>query len=103
MEMELEFKPDFSEAQKQWKAFWNGKNRRPLVCVTLPKEGMEPVEKPPYTSGADGNFEPVIDQLLAWAASHIFIGEAIPFYYLECIGISFFGEPERFALRRTKM
>ena len=83
MEMELEFKPDFSEAQKQWKAFWNGKNRRPLVCVTLPKEGMEPVEKPPYTSGADGNFEPVIDQLLAWAASHIFIGEAIPFYYLE--------------------
>lgn len=58
--MELEFKPDFSEAQKQWRAFWKGENKCPLVCNTMPKEGMKPAALPPYLSGADGNFEPVI-------------------------------------------
>lgn len=81
--MDLEFKPDFSEAQRQWRDFWKGENRYPLVCNTLPKERVEPVAGPPPLAGADGNFEPVIDQILAWAATHDFIGPAIPFYSLD--------------------
>ncbi len=60
--MDLEFKPDFEETRQRWAAFWNGeKLDRPLVSIVIPKPGVEPVEKPPYTSGADGNFKPVID------------------------------------------
>lgn len=81
--MELEFKPDFKEARHQWDAFWRGENNRPMIYTVIPKPGVEQVEKPPYASGFDGNFDPVIDQLLRWAETHEFLGEAIPFYYLE--------------------
>lgn len=81
--MELEFKPDFSEAQERWEAFWRGENTRPIVSAVIAKPGIEPVDKPPYTSGFDGHFGPVIDQVLRWAETHEFLGEAIPFYYLE--------------------
>ncbi len=81
--MELEFAPNFPDAQKQWQAFWEGSNPRPAIRVVLPKPGVEPVARPPYTAGADGNFEPVIDQILKWTASLDFIGDAIPYYNLE--------------------
>ena len=81
--MELEFKRDFEDVGRRWEAFWKGENTRPLIAAILPRQGVAPVEKPPYASGADGNFEPVIDQLLRWAETHEFLGEAIPFYYLE--------------------
>jgi len=81
--MELEFKPDFAEAQAMWERFWKGERSRPLIAAVIPKPGVEPVPKPPYGSGADGNFEPVIDQLLRWAETHEFLFEAIPFFYLE--------------------
>ncbi|MDK1030432.1 MAG: hypothetical protein QGD94_00320 [Planctomycetia bacterium] len=81
--MELEFKPDFADACAMWEAFWKGENRRPLISAVVPKPGVEPVVKPPYAAGADGNFEPVIDQLLTWAATHEFLFEAVPFFYLE--------------------
>lgn len=82
--MELAFKPDFEAARRRWIAFWRGEPLdRPPVRVEIPKPGVRSVEKPPYTSGKDGRFEPVIDQLLAWAETHLFLGEAIPFYYLE--------------------
>lgn len=81
--MKLEFKPDFEEARQRWTDFWEGKNKRPLVNIVIPKEGMEPVDPPAYLAGSDGKFEPVIDQLLAWGETHEFIGEAIPFYMLE--------------------
>lgn len=60
-----------------------GENRRPLVSAVIPKPGREPAQKPGYASGADGNPRPVIDQLQRWAETHEFLGEAIPFYYLE--------------------
>lgn len=81
--MELEFKPDFDAVAERWEAFWRGENRRPLISAVIPRTGVIPVEKPRYAAGADGNFEPVIDQLLRWAETHEFLGEAIPFYYLE--------------------
>jgi hypothetical protein len=81
--MEIEFVPHFAEAEKQWQAFWDGNNTRPVICAAFPKAGVKPVAPPPYTSGFDGNFEPVITQALKWAASLDFVGEAIPFFNLE--------------------
>ena len=82
--MDLEFKPDFEETRQRWTAFWNGeKLDRPLVSIIVPKPGVKPIEKPPYTAGANGNFEPVIDQILGWVRTHEFLGEAIPFFYVE--------------------
>lgn len=81
--MQLEFKPDFEEARQRWSAYWNGESDRPLVASVIPKPGVTPVDQPAYTSGFAGDFEPVIDQVLAWARTHEFLGEAIPFYYLE--------------------
>jgi len=81
--MKLAYKPDFEAAAQRWDAFWRGENKRPAISVVTPKEGVDPVSPPAYLAGIDGNMEPVIDQLLAWADSHEFVGEAIPFYYLE--------------------
>jgi hypothetical protein len=81
--MELEFKPDFEKARQFWSAFWKGENTRPLVSIVLPKEGVKPVPHPPYLEGRDGNFKPIIDQLLAYAETHEFLGEAIPYFTLE--------------------
>ncbi|PIZ31677.1 MAG: hypothetical protein COY42_32255, partial [Armatimonadetes bacterium CG_4_10_14_0_8_um_filter_66_14] len=81
--MELEFKPDFEATRQQWTAFWRGDNGRPALAAVLPKPGVEPVAKPPYTAGREGNFGPVIDQLLRWGETQEFLGEAIPFFYLE--------------------
>ena len=44
---------------------------------------MKPVEYPPYLSWWDGNFAPIIDQIEAWAETHDFLGDAIPFAYVE--------------------
>lgn len=81
--MLLEFKPDFDHARQHWDAFWRGENQRPAIQAIVPKDGVEPVAKPPYASGRDGNFTPVIDQLLRWAETHEFLCDAIPFFYLE--------------------
>lgn len=81
--MQLEFKPDFEDAASQWDAFWQSRNTRPAVSAVIPRPGVKPVGKPAYAAGAAGDFEPVIDQLLAWAETHEFLGDAIPFYYLE--------------------
>ncbi|MBN1445074.1 MAG: hypothetical protein JW957_03080 [Candidatus Omnitrophica bacterium] len=81
--MDLKTRPDFCEVRKRWRAFWLDENSRPIICIVIPKKEVEPVEKPPYLSGADGNFGPAIDQLLLWTETHDFIGDAIPFYHLE--------------------
>ena len=81
--MELEFKRDFAETQERWDMFWKGRNKHPLIGAVLPKPGVEPVDKPEYGAGSDGRFEPVVDQVIRWAETHEFLGDAIPFYYLE--------------------
>jgi 5-methyltetrahydrofolate--homocysteine methyltransferase len=81
--MELAYKPDLGDALAQWKKFWRGTNTRPSVSAVIPKPGVTPVDKPAYASGANEDFAPVIDQLLMWAETHEFLGDAIPFYYLE--------------------
>ena len=81
--MRLEFKSNFEDAAVQWEKFWKGQNTRPVISAILPKPRATPVEKPGFASGANGDFAPVIDQLLAWAETHEFLADAIPFYYLE--------------------
>jgi hypothetical protein len=81
--MKLEYKPDFDAAAAQWTRFWRGEHTRPCVMAVLPKPGVKPVDKPRFAAGATGDFEPVIDQALRWAETHEFLGDAIPFFYLE--------------------
>ena len=82
--MQLEFKPDFEEVRERWIAFWSDEPLdRPMVASVVTKPGVTPVDPPRYTSGFSGDFQPIIDQVLAWAKTHEFLGEAIPFYNLE--------------------
>lgn len=83
VEVQLEYKTDFAEVTRRWTEFWRAENAGPLVAATVPKPGTESVEKPAYGSGHDGNFEPVVEQLMRWADTHLFLGDAIPYYYLE--------------------
>ena len=80
--MELEFKPDFEDARLKWDAFWRG-DIPTMGGAVLSKYGVHPVPHPSYLVGRDGDFVPVIDQLLEYADSHEFIGSAIPFFILE--------------------
>ena len=84
--MELEFKKDFSEIQNRWDLFWQGRYiDKPLVSMVLPKEGVTPIAKPGCQQliRREGAFEPVIEQMLKWAETHEFIGEAIPYVSVE--------------------
>jgi hypothetical protein len=81
--MELEFKPDFERTRQQWDALRRGTNTRPLVLMDIPKPGLKGVAEPPrYMSWFDGPLEPVVDQLLAWAETHEFLGESVPSFCL---------------------
>jgi len=81
--MKLEFKPDFEVARGNWIAYWKNENKRPPIWVVTPKQGVAPVDLPAYLAGHDGNFDPIVDQVLSWAESHEFVGDAIPNYYAE--------------------
>lgn len=81
--MELDYKTDFEETRAHWDAFWRGACEAPLVSCVVPRPGVEPVSMPPYLAGHDGDFEPVIDRVLSSAASHLYLGAAIPFFNLE--------------------
>lgn len=76
--MNLEFKPDASAAIDRWRRFWIGENERPLLHAIRPKEGVTPIEKPRPYDCAFGDMDHVIDQTLGWAATHDFLGDAIP-------------------------
>mgnify|MGYP001017254800 CR=1 FL=1 len=81
--MQLEFKPDFEQARQRWTAYWKGESDRPVVASVVPKESVTPVEAPRYLAAFSCEPDAIIDQVLAWAETHEFLGEAIPFYYLE--------------------
>ena len=79
--MDLEYKKNFTAAQKQWGHFWKGERKTPLIGAVLPKPGVEPKLRPVYMSGYDGRYEAIADGILTWADSHLFLGAAIPYYF----------------------
>ncbi|MCC7494995.1 MAG: hypothetical protein IT204_21785 [Fimbriimonadaceae bacterium] len=77
-------KPDFAAARAAWDAFWRHASPGPLVAAVVPRPGVERVAKPSsYALGPDLDVVAFAEQGLRWAASHEFIGAAIPFVYLE--------------------
>ncbi len=77
----LEFKPDFQPAQERWLAFWNQELiDRPCCNMRAPRDGVTPVAGPPYLSGAREDFGPVIDRILAGAATVWYGGDLMPSY-----------------------
>ena len=80
--MELEFKPDFEQTRRQWDRFWRGESDRPMVWAVRPRPGVEPTRRPGCYQCAFGDVEPVIEQVLAWASTHEFLGDAVPSYMI---------------------
>ncbi len=79
--MKLAYKPDFEQAKEYWRAFWAHELLdRPCLAITAPKEGVEPAPPPPYLAGAEGDFEQAFAAYEAFAATHYFAGEAIPYF-----------------------
>lgn len=78
--MKLEFKPDFEAARDRWAAFWDGGNPRPMLIAIRPRPGMAPAPMPRSYDCTFGDPEPVIARTLAWAASHEFLADAIPYF-----------------------
>lgn len=81
--MDLQFKPDLTQALSFWDAFWAGSNRRPAMLAELPRPSCRPVEQPPYLAPFDGDLHQLAHRLIAWGETHQFLGDKIPIYYLE--------------------
>ena len=82
--MELAFRRDFEEVRTRWASFWAGNyTGRPFAHIEIARPGYEYAPKPRYMAGAEGDFEPVIEQLLRWGESREFLGELLPFYSVE--------------------
>lgn len=77
----LKLKPDFEAAKQRWLAFWEHEIiDRPCCVIRAPKEGGRRPPGPKYMAGAREEFGPVIEQVLSWAESIYWGGEAIPSY-----------------------
>lgn len=75
---ELEFKPDFAEVRERWDCFWRGESERPMLHAIRPKSGVKPVPRPRPYDCAFGDLDAILEQTLGWAATHEFLGDAIP-------------------------
>jgi len=81
MKAELEFKPDLGEATKRWLAFWEREIiDRPCCLMRAPKDGAKPAPGVPYLAGARDDFGPVVEKIVANAASVWWGGDAVPAY-----------------------
>jgi hypothetical protein len=81
--VELEFKPNFEKTRQFWTSFWKGEAHRPAVSIVIPKAGVKEEKYPPYLAGRDGNFQPIIDQMLRYCETHEFLGDSLPFFVVE--------------------
>jgi hypothetical protein len=78
--MELEFRPDFEAVRADWDTFTAGTPGRPFVNIVIPRAGMTPQPAPRSYEMTFGDIDTLIDRVLAWAQSHEFMGDAIPFF-----------------------
>ncbi len=77
----LAFKPDLEEARAHWEAFWAGEIlERPCINIRCRKAGAKEVPAPRYMAGAREEFGPVIEQVLAYAETVHWGGDAVPTY-----------------------
>jgi hypothetical protein len=79
--MELIYKPNFQEARKYWKAYWNNEIiDRPLLAITSPKsEGAKDIKyKRPTVTGFDGNYKKDLMAFEEYASNTYFAGESMP-------------------------
>lgn len=81
--MELQYKPDFSEACKYWEAFWQREIvDRPCIAVTAPKKGCIQVPKPARMFKIGVDYEAATKIFNQWASTTSFGGESIPFFQI---------------------
>ncbi len=77
--MELLYKPDFEEAARRWRAFWQGELiDRPPTVITVRREGAPERPGVRQLEGRDGDFAAALDKFEAWAEPMYFAGEAMP-------------------------
>ena len=80
--MDIENCPDLPKAQERWKELWAGTTlSTPLLQIEVPRPDRIITDKP-YPIRPDRDEQTYIDQVLAWADSHIFLGDSVPFYKL---------------------
>ncbi len=81
--MELLHKPDFEEAKRYWRAFWEGSIiDRPCCRVTAPKDGIEiPAYPPSFHYNIDpSEYRNIAEQFDRFASSIYWAGEAVPVF-----------------------
>lgn len=75
---------DSQAVRSRMDAYWRGELAgRPAIAIEVPRAGTAPAEKPPYASGHDGDDSAVVEQLERYLDTHEFLGEAVPYYYVE--------------------
>ena len=74
---------DFNNVRKSWDKFWCNENERPTLSIILPKEGVEAMQQPAYLEAFNGDYARVAQKVAKYVETHTFLGEAIPFHYLE--------------------
>ena len=84
--MNLKYKPNFSETQAYFDAFWQKEViDRPLVCVTAPKNGTQPIGHDFFNANilkAKSDpvyFETLLKGFERYVQSTAFLGESIPY------------------------
>lgn len=77
----LQLKPDFDAARQRWLAFWQHEIiDRPCCLVRAPRAGVARRQRPPYMAGAKDDLRGATRQVVTWAESIYWGGEAIPNY-----------------------
>jgi len=77
--MHLEYKPDFDDAVRRWDAFWQGEMiDRPCLHIVVPKDGRDPATMPGQLTGLNMGYGKAVEMYEEYAASHVFLAEAIP-------------------------
>lgn len=77
--MELEFKPDFAAARRDWDTYWaQGLPGRPMVAMEVPRDEAAAALRPPGGVDLLRDLPGATERLLAWARGRHFLAGAVP-------------------------
>lgn len=80
--MTFALKPDFEEARRRWKAFWQGEIiDRPCCRVLAPRDGAKQQPHPPGLQDPKADLRAYAEAFDLWASGIYFGGDAVPFFY----------------------